>query len=162
MQADGERLGSGRLGQRRAGRYRLALRSLGDDVLAKRALFVGKGHGRTVKAHVEAMLGEPLCAITAAAAGPARIQGDGIALLQAGDAGADRIDGAGDLMAENHRFSEPDRSEARLMIVVQIRAADAAGTDRDTHLAVTGCCDRVAFDPEIIFVVEAANPGFHG
>ena len=43
------------------------------------------------------------------------------------DAGADRLDDAGHLVAQHHRLLDAHGAEAAVLEVVQVRAADAAG-----------------------------------
>ena len=40
-------------------------------------------------------------------------------------------------MAQNHRLPEPDNAEAAMIVVMQIRAANAAGGKPDRNLAWT-------------------------
>ena len=61
----------------------LRLRRLDHDLLAERALHVRRAHGAAVVAHVQAMVLQPLLAVAAQAAGPARADGDAVAGLQA-------------------------------------------------------------------------------
>ena len=75
-----------------------------------------------------------LQAVAAAAARAARIDGDALAGLDAVDLRADAADRAGDLVAEDHRLLQPHGAEPAVEIVVQVRAADAAGLD--AHLDV--------------------------
>src|SRR5829696_10053718 len=91
-------------------------------------------HRAAVEQHVEAMPREALEAVAAGVAWAARIDRDLVARPHPIDERADGGNGAGDLVAENHRLLDPDRAEAAVLVIVQIRAADAA--DGDAHLDV--------------------------
>ena len=69
------------------------------------------------------------------AAGPARADRHAVADREARDAGADFLDHAGDLVAEHHRLLDADGAEAAVLVVVQVRAADAAGAHAHAGLA---------------------------
>ena len=76
------------------------------------------------------------------------------------DARPDLGDVAGDLMAEDHRLLQPDRAETAMVIVVQIRAADAADGERHADFAGSGRSRFRRFDPEVFGVVN--DDGAHG
>jgi hypothetical protein len=56
-------------------------------------------------------------------------QGDSVARLESRDAGADGLDDSGRLMAEGHWLSDEDVAIAVVLVVVQVRAANAGGLD---------------------------------
>ena len=149
MQGDGEGLGQRRLADRDAVCGLVALGGAGDEALAEGALDVRERHRRAVEAHVEALVRQPLAAVAAGAAGPARRHGDPVADGEAGAAVADGDDVAGDLVAKDHRLPEPDGAEAAVVVAVQVGAADATGLDRDLDLAGTGGLGRALLDAEV-------------
>ena len=106
--------------------------------LAEHALRMGKAHGTAAEHHVVAMVVQPALAFLAGAAGHGRIDGDEIALGQAGDTGADRIVDRRDLVAEDHRLPDPHRAEAALVVIMQVRTADPAGGNADADFALAG------------------------
>lgn len=97
-----------------------------DDLSAERALHVGRAHGTAVVAHVQAMVLQALLAIVALAAGPARADGDPIALGMPVHAGPDFFHAARHLVAQHHRFLDAHGAEAAVVVIVQVGAADAA------------------------------------
>ena len=63
------------------------------------------------------------------AAGAAGVDGHALPDADGGDAGAGFDDFAGDFVAEDHRLLDADGAEAAVLVVVQVRAADAAALD---------------------------------
>jgi hypothetical protein len=63
-----------------------------------------------------------------------------------------RLYRAGNLMAEDHRLAQADSAEATMVIVVKVRAADAAGLDR--YLDLCGAW-RALFDA-VVFCRRAS------
>ncbi|MGX0995178.1 hypothetical protein AB7M38_002470 [Bradyrhizobium diazoefficiens] len=160
MQANRERLGDRGLGQRQLIRDRYGLRRIDREELAKAALHMGKAHRAAEEAHVEALVAHPLLAMQALAARLARIDGDARARLHAGHAVTDGRDHAGDLMAQRHRLLDAHDAEAAVMVVMQVRAADAAIGDLDADLARAGCRIGIAVDPQVFRGVN--DDGAHG
>ena len=72
-----------------------------------------------------------------------------------------RHDGPCRLVTEDDRLAHADRAEAAILIVVQVGAADAAGTDRHQHLSAPRIADFVGLDAEIALIVEAADACVH-
>ena len=88
------------------------------------------------------------------AAGAAGIDRDAVARLHAADLLADGLDPAGDLMAQDQRFAHPDRAETAMQVVMQVRAADAAGLDADADVERTEIGRCRLFDAQILFGVD--------
>ncbi len=63
-------------------------------------------------------------------------------------------------MAKDQRLAHADRAEAAMQIVMQVRAADAAGLDLDADLPRTGFADRDLVDAEVLFGMD--DDGAHG
>jgi hypothetical protein len=105
-----------------------------DKVLLKGALDMRKGHGAAVKAHVQAMVVLPFRAKGADLTGPGGGYGHQLALLQIAGVCSERANYARDLMAQYHRLAQFDRSKPTIMIIVEIRPADAARLHLDQHL----------------------------
>ena len=84
------------------------------------------------------MVRQPAQAFAAAAAGPRRRHGDQIADREAGDFVTQFDDVAGDFVAEDHRFAQPDGAEPAVVEIVQVRPADTAARQCDPQLARFG------------------------
>ena len=67
---------------------------------------------------------------------------------------ADRVDHAGDFVSERHRLLDPDRAEAAVMVVMQIRTADAAGGDLDPHFASLRCRIGKSVYPQVLWGMD--------
>ena len=132
---------------------------VGDKHFAEGALNVREGHGRAVKAHVQAMVRQALQAILAGAAGAGGRDGDEVAQGEAMGTLAEGGDVAGDFVAEDHGFFEADRAEAAVVEIVQVRAADAAGSEADLDLTGAGGFFSVVFKAQIARGVDCE--GFH-
>src|SRR5260221_11734953 len=89
VEGDGERLAEGGLAGAERGADRKALRLVGDERFGEGALDMREAHGAAVEAHVETVIFLSGEAEAAMPAGPARIEGDAVARLDAGHAGAD-------------------------------------------------------------------------
>ena len=74
-----------------------------------------------------------LQAIGAGVAGSAGIDGDALADAQARDARAQQSDRAGDFVAEHHRLFQANSAEAAVVVVVEVRPADAANANSHQH-----------------------------
>lgn len=112
---------------------------------------MGEAHRGAAEQHVVAMVAEAALAFLATPARQRRVDGDEIAGGKAGHASTQRGDRAGCLMAEDHRFAQAHGAEAAIVVVVQVRAADASCGDMDEHLAFTGTgLFRVILKPEVM------------
>ena len=80
------------------------------------------------------MLGFSFQAIAAAPAGTARIDGDTIAGSHAGHLRAHGLDPSRNFVTENHRLAQANAPEAAVEVIMEIRPADAAGLDPDSHV----------------------------
>jgi hypothetical protein len=80
--------------------------------------------------------------------------------LRPATSAADAGDGAGDLVAEDHRLLQPHSAEAAVEIVVQVRAADAAGLDPHLDIVRAERRQRHGFDPQVFRCVQ--HGGAHG
>jgi hypothetical protein len=108
-------------------------------------------HGAAHEAHVEALIPHPLAAMEADAAGLARIHRHPHAGLKMRHIAGNGGDHTGDFVTERHRLLDPDRAEPAVMIVVQVRTADAAGGDLDAHFAGTRRRIGKAVDPQVLW-----------
>ena len=113
---------------------------------------MGKPHRAAVETHIEAMLLQAGLAEAALAAGQAGVDRDAHAGFQRLNAAAGFLDNAGRFMAENQRLLQADRAEPAMLVIMQVRAADAAGLDANFHLAGAGAgsggADR--FDAQVM------------
>ena len=62
-------------------------------------------------------------------------------------------------MAEDHRLLEPYRTEAAVVVVMQVRSADAANGELDLDLAGAGLFRLALFDAQVLRGVN--DDGFH-
>ena len=134
MEGDGERLRHRALAVAHALGQAKRLAGVDDDLLAERALHMRHPHGAAVVAHVEAMVLQAELAVATAAAGPARADGDALAGRVVAHRSARLLDHARHLMAEDHGLLDPHRTEAAMLEVVQVGAADAAGAHAHPEL----------------------------
>ena len=96
-------------------------------------------------------------ALTAVAAGlarHARVDRDARAGGEIRHLGADLLDHAGDLVPERHRLLDPHGAEAAVVVVVQVRAADAARRDADADLVRSRRHDGDVLDPQVLGRVD--------
>ena len=116
---------------------------------------VQQGHRLGGVAGVEAVPGPAAATGAAAAAGGAPGEDDVVAGAQVGDAGADGLDDARGLMAEQEREFVVDRA----VPVVQIGVADAAGLHGDEDFARAGVRhqDRLHLDRRAFFTATTAR-----
>ena len=160
MQADRERFGARRGLRPDAFGQGQALRDGMGDPGAEEAVLVRHPQGGAVEAHVETVSLEARAAEFAGAAGPGGAERDELARVQAG-AVRRGLDHAGSLVAEDDRLADPDRAEAAVVVVVQVRAADAAAGDADD--GGVGGCLRIGqiLDPQVMGRIEAAGEIAH-
>ena len=149
MKRDGEGLGKGGNSCRDAFGDLVALPAFGHELLAKGALDMGHRHRAAVKAHVEAVVLLALEAIFARVARPARRDGHPVADRQPGDAATESGYAARYLMTENHRLANTDGTEASMLVVVKIRAADAADLHCDLDLTGTHGVRLTVLDAQV-------------
>jgi hypothetical protein len=149
VQGDGERFGED--GDRWIEPVRQfdELSGLDRDFGAERALDMRAAHRAAEEAHVEAMVAHAISAEAADAAGQRGVDRHRIAHREVRDAGAEASNGADDFVAEHHGFGEPDRAEAAVADIVQVRAADAATIDPNTRLTGAGRRSGARLDAEI-------------
>ena len=84
--------------------------------------------------HVAAEIAPPAAAVFASEAGPARVDRDPVAGLQAHHGGTGLDDLPRDLMAEHQRLLEREVADPSLEVIGEVGAADAAGAEREAHL----------------------------
>src|SRR5882757_8298184 len=117
-------------------------------------------HRAAHEAHVEALIAHSLAAVEADAAGLARIHRHPRAGLKLRHIVADGCDHARYLVSERHRLLDPDRAKTAMVIIVQIRTADAAGGDFDADFACARRRVGKAVDPQVFWGVD--DDGLHG
>ena len=93
--------------------------------------------GRAGGGRVDAVVLGALAAADAVPAAPRAVHGDGLADLEAGDAGAEGVDPAGVLVAERERRLVRHQSGRELVEQVEVGVADAGAADLDDDLAGT-------------------------
>ena len=126
MQANRQRFSQCRLGQAQVVRHRMSLAGADHQLLAEGALNVRKRHGAAVKAHVQAMVLHAGLAKTAVAARAGRRYGDALAFCKTADFRAHGLHDTGDLVAQGHGLLDAHGAKAAVLVVVQVRAANAA------------------------------------
>ena len=137
----------------------MALRGVRHQHLPKGALHMRHAHGAAIEAHVQAVVVLALLAVDAEAAGPGWIDGDAVTGFQSRHAASKRGDFTRHLVAEHHRLPKPHGAETAVVIVMQVRAADAAALDGDRHLAGSRCFFPMIFDAEVQGLMY--DDGFH-
>src|SRR6516164_81225 len=161
VQADGERLGAGGFFQPDI-TNRFAPKILDDDLVAKTAVAMRLAHRASEKLHLKAMLLLSDLAEAAMAAGEAGAKCDAASRFDVRDLAADGLDCAGDFVAQDDGFADLDRSDAAIPEVMDVRAAEAAGTNAHTDLFGTDIADLARFNAHIALPMEHAGPGLHG
>jgi hypothetical protein len=99
-------------------------------------------------------------AIFAGVAGQAWAHGDPIARLYPRHGSADLLDGAGDLMAEDHRLAQAHGAKTAVVEVMEIGAADAPEGDSHRNLAGANLRRGHVFDPQVLRSI--GDDGAHG
>lgn len=163
MQADGKRLGTGgKAGVERC-RNLVDLLDRQRHFIAKKPLHMREAHGAAEEPHVEALVALIPQAEVAMPARHAGIDRHLITRRHAGNPAACLHDAPGNLMAEDHRFLQPDRSEPGMVIIVQVGAADAAPGDLHPNFAWSRpCCGRPLLDAKVMGLMsdDSAHDGF--
>lgn len=131
-----------------------ALRRIRDQQFAERPLHMRIGHGRSVEAHVHAMVRQSLAAGAAIPAGPRRRDGDKLARREALDPRPKRLDPRRDLVPEDHRLAQAHAAEPAVIGVMQVRTADPAALQPHKDLTRRG--DRIGaiLDPQVMGGVD--------
>ncbi len=136
-----------------AGRYqrsgRNALHRRDHQPVPKHALLVGQVHGAAHEAHVLAVDRQVLPAEPASAAWLAGIDGDQIANRKSGHAGTQGCDIAGGFVPRNDRFPDPDGTEAAVLVIMEVGAANAACRHLQQNLAIPGRSHFGKLQPKI-------------
>src|SRR5436190_24138671 len=83
-------------------------------------------------------------------AGARRVERGFAAEFDAVDAGADLDDDAGDLVPERQRLADEEIADRTAVVVVQVRAADAAVGHRDTDLVGRERPVGARLDPDVL------------
>jgi len=156
VQGDGEGFGHGGVGERDAVGQAIEDAGWNRDILGKSTVLAVFGAGDAEDAAVGAEIDEVGGAEGAIAARYCGIEGCAIADSPAGDIGAEAGDSTGGFVAHDDRGESP---AGGAVCTVDVRAANAAGTDTYEHLA------RAWGGVGDVGVVEAAggfeDEGFH-
>jgi hypothetical protein len=99
---------------------------------------MGHAHGAAIKHHVEAVVLLALLAVDTNSAGATWINCNPVSSFQGGYIGTHRRNLTSNLMAENHRFFQPNRTKAPMAIVMQVRPANASPPDCNGNLVRPG------------------------
>ena len=118
-------------------------------LLLERALNMRERHRAAVEPHVKAMVLLTAQTIVAGMARPRGRNGNKLADLQSLHICGQTGNLPRNLMAQHHRLTQLDRTKAAVVIVVQIRAANAARLHRNQNLAVTRRWHIARLDPQI-------------
>jgi hypothetical protein len=157
MQAYRQWLGHRRHAERGRFRHDEALALVRRELLLKGALDVGHDRRAAEERHPPAQIGAARLARRAAPARQARVDRDPVADLDAGhlSAGLDHL--ARHLVAEDQRLAHREIADPALEIVVQVRAADAAGAKAHPHLIGLQRCERPLLETKILGSVQHAH-----
>ncbi len=157
VQADRERLGHGRDAVGHGLRDHVALALQAHQLLLERALDVRKDRGAAIEGHAPAEVGAAGLAGAALPAGLARIDRDPVAGLDARDVAPDLDHLARDLVAEDQRLAQRKIADPALVVVVQVRAADAARPEPDAHLLRPERRLRPLLEPQVLGRMQHAD-----
>src|SRR5215212_9264980 len=131
------------------------------DVVGERAVDRRRGE----EAHVRAEVVAARPALAAGPVGDAGLEGDPLAFLVLRRVFPEGYDRPHRLVAEDKRLIDDERADAPLLIVVDVRAADADGPDLDQDLFGPRFRDAYVFEPDVVrivhdrrFVLHRANP----
>jgi hypothetical protein len=108
-----------------------------------------KPHGTPDESHVETLVVLASPAIPAFVAWPAGIHGNPQARGDARHLTSNLVNGAGNLVPERHRLLQPDGAEAAVIVVVQVRPANAAGLDPNPDIAGPKGCGCYFFNAKV-------------
>ena len=118
--------------------------------LAKPALHMRKTHRGAEKPHIQTMRLQAQLAKPALPARQRRIDRHALAELDMGRGTAEPHHGAGDFMTQNHRLLDPHGAKSALVVIMQIRAANAAALDFHLDLMRRESGHRHRFNPQIM------------
>jgi len=119
-------------------------------VLREPALHVRETPRAAEEQHVRAQIRAPGAAVVAGEARARGIERGFTAGFDAADAGADLDDDAGDLVPERQRFADKKIADRAAVVVVQVRAADAAVGHRDADLVGRERRVGARLDPDVL------------
>ena len=160
MQTHRQRLGQCGFRQAQVVGNRVGLVTLDDDLLGKRALDVRKGHGAAVKTHVQAVVVLARLAKAAVAAGARGRNGDALALGHTAHTRAHTLDHARDLVPQCNGLLDAHGAKAAVLVVMQVRAANAAIGHIHAQLVFAQSGQFGVFDAQVFG--RMADNGFHG
>ena len=106
-----------------------------DQMLREPPLNMGEASGAAQEEHVGAQVAAARAAVATGEARPARIERRLHAGLKVGDAFTRLDHHPGDLVSQRHRFAHREVADRPAMVVVHVRAANAAERDTDPHFA---------------------------
>jgi hypothetical protein len=120
------------------------------QALPEPTLNMREPHGASDKAHVETLVVLAGPAIPACVAWLTGIHGDPHSRRHPSNFAPNLVHGASDLVPESHGLPQPDGPEATVVVIVEIRPADAAGLYPDPNITGSqgGHCDF--FDPKVL------------
>jgi hypothetical protein len=102
-----------------------------------------------------------LLAVPAFAARPARVESHFGAGQQVIGAAARLLHGSGNFVTQNDGLANLYRSEASVLVIVQVGTANAPCSHTQQHLSRAGGRDFVDFNADIVLAIKAAYTGFH-
>ena len=138
---------------------RHALCGIGDQLLLKRALNMRKRHCAAVEPHIQTVILLTKQAIFTAITWPRRGNCHKLAHLKPGDTRTKLPDYTRHLMTQNHWLTQPDRPKPAMLIIMQIRAADAASLHLNRDLPHCWRAEGAFFNPQIFCSMD--NNRFH-
>jgi hypothetical protein len=149
VKRDCQRLCESRFGRGRLSLHRKNLGGVTNDILAKPALHMGKAHGAAIEAHVEAEV--PLAEKTkmAHSAGVTGVDGDDLAEEMPVDITAHLYNQSGEFMPQDQWFAYPCGPEPPMLVIVQVRSANAPRLNLDLHIMGSNGLLGNIIDPQI-------------
>ena len=160
MQGHRQRLGHRAFGVAYAVSEFVGLARADDDLLAERTLHMGHAHGAAEIAHVQTMVLQSKLTKAALSARVTGIDGDAVAARQVLHARRHLFQHTRHLVPQHHGLLNANGAKTAVLEIVQIRAANAAGSNSHAHLVA---CDRwrgIVFDAQVAGRMD--NESVHG
>ena len=158
MKTHSQRLATGSQTGVRGLTERMALGCLDHDLVAIHALTVGHAQGRAHKFHVEANAGDcPPRQYWHSPQGWLGLMAQTSPTARCSTPSPTAKMRPRRLVAHDDRFADPDRTEAAILVIMQVGAADAAMADGQQDLARTGGRNALQLDADIPFFIKAAD-----
>ena len=127
----------------------MGLIGLNDELFSKRALDMREGHGAAEKSHVQAMVVLPQLAVSAGAARTGWRDGNALAHFKVFDVSAKGTDHTRYFMPQCHGLFDSHSAKATVLVVMQIRTANATKGNIHPNLIGAHGGELGGFDSQI-------------